>query len=356
MSNKDVFEELREYGDKLGSVLESLHKATNSDKDTAASPREIVFQDNKLTLYHYLPTTTVKKNAPPMLIVYALVNRPTILDLQQGQSAIEKMLDNGLDVYLIDWGYPDRSDSDLDLNDYVNRQIHQCVEAVSEKHQQDAITLLGVCQGGVLSLCYSSLHPEKVKNLVLMVTPIDFQTKDDCLSHWVKNIDVDLMVDTLGNIPGSMLSNTFLSMKPFQLQMKKYLDLVEGIDETDARHEKVANFMSMEEWIFDSPDQSGEMFRSFIKSCYQQNKLIKGELEIEGQKVDLTRLKMPILNVYAKQDHLVPPAASKALKGVVKSEGYEEMPVPGGHIGIFVSKKSLNNLFPAISEWVKARS
>lgn len=370
MPNDKVFEELKEYGEKFGRVVQglseynSLHNTqenTKSDKEN--TPREVVFQDNKLSLYHYLPSSHQSKNTQknqtqiktPVLIVYALVNRPTILDLEEEHSAIAKMLQSGLDVYLIDWGYPERLDKDIDLNNYVNGQLDACVELICQSHSVNAINLLGVCQGGVLSLCYSCLHQDRIKNLVTMVTPVDFHTEDDMLSHWVKHVDIDLMVDTFGNIPGSMLSNTFLSLKPYQLQLKKYLDLINTIDKFENSEERISNFISMEQWIFDSPDQTGETFRHFIKSCYQQNQLIKGELEIGDKRIDLAELKISVLNVYAEQDHLVPPAASKALKKVIGSDDYQEMPVSGGHIGIFVSKKAVDTIFPAIAAWFGER-
>ena len=348
-------EVVKEYAGRLGSLLEGL-RSHESDFDAGRSAREVIFQENKLTLYHYHPLASSRNSiATPVLIVYALVNRPTILDLQKGHSAIATMLQSGLDVYLVDWGSPDEGDRHLGLDDYINGQMHRCIGEICDIHSLDCINLLGVCQGGVLALCYSTLHHECVKNLVLMVTPVDFHTKDDLLSQWVRHVDIDLMVDTLGNIPGGMLSHAFLALKPYQLQIQKYLDLVGSIKMHGDNLAKISNFIAMEEWIFDSPDQAGEAFRHFIQSCYQQNRLIRGELKIGGKCIELNRLEMPILNVYAQQDHLVPPDASRALKQVVGSNDYEEIVAPGGHIGVFVSQRSLGRVFPAISKWLQAR-
>jgi polyhydroxyalkanoate synthase len=352
---KEVNKTVKDYADRLGSLLDGL-RSHESDSAAGRSAREVIFQHNKLTLYHYLsPTSSQRCDATPVLIVYALVNRPTILDLQKGHSAIAKMLESGLDLYLVDWGYPDEEERFLGLDDYINGQLHRCIGEIRKAHSVDSINLLGVCQGGVLALCYSALHQEYVKNLVLMVTPVDFHTQHDTLSQWVRHVDIDLMVDTLGNIPGGMLSNAFLALRPYQLQIKKYLDLVDSMEKYGDNLKIISNFIAMEEWIFDTPDQAGETFRHFIKSCYQQNQLIKGELEIGGKCIDLKNLDIPILNIYAEQDHLVPPDASRALKRVVGGNDYEEMLAPGGHIGVFVTHRSLNRIFPAISEWIQAR-
>ena len=358
MKNEDTFDELRAYGKKFGHLMQGL-KHQDGISQEQYSKRKLVFEKDKLKLYHYVANVNkasekASKLNVPVLIVYALVNRPSILDLQQGHSAIAKMLESGLDVYLIDWGYPDASDKHLDLNYYINEQIGACVNFVCEKSSIKQVNLLGVCQGGVLSLCYSSLHPERIQNLVTMVTPIDFQTEADTLSNLVRYVDIDLMVNTLGNIPGDMLSNTFLSLRPYYLQLKKYLNLVDATDELDEKNkQRIAHFILMERWIFDSPSQAGEAFREFVKSCYQQNQLMKNTLKVGGRTIDLSTLSMPVLNIYANQDHLVPPASSRALEKLIPKKNYHEMVVEGGHIGIFVSPKLIQHIFPTIAEWLR---
>jgi polyhydroxyalkanoate synthase len=172
------------------------------------------------------------------------------------------------------------------------------------------------------------------------------------LSSWIQKVDVDLMVDTLGNIPGEMLNWTFLNLKPYQLMGQKYLGLVDMMEDKDV----LKNFLRMEKWIFDSPDQAGETFRQFMKDFFQQNKLIKGEVEIGGQSVKLANVTMPVLNIYADQDHLVPPDASKALANYVGSTDYEELSFNGGHIGIYVSGKAQKTIPPAIGSWLNERT
>jgi polyhydroxyalkanoate synthase len=231
------------------------------------------------------------------------------------------------------------------------------VDIVINISQQEKINLLGICQGGTFSLCYASLYPEKVKNLINMVTPVDFHTNEGLLNVWSgcnlgsQALDIDLMVDMLGNIPGNFLSLTFLMLKPFQLGVKKYVDLIEIFDSED----KLINFLTMEKWVFDSPDQAGETFRQFVKDFYQKNKLIKGELGIGKKQVDLGKINMPVLNIYAQHDHLVPPASSIALEKYVSSLDYKFLSFPVGHIGMFVSSKVQNSLTPKIAEWLKNR-
>ncbi|MCC5663876.1 class III poly(R)-hydroxyalkanoic acid synthase subunit PhaC [Nostoc sp. CHAB 5784] len=290
-------------------------------------------------------------------IVYALVNRPYIVDLQEGRSLVANLLKLGLDVYLIDWGYPNQDDRWLTIDKYINGYINNCVDVIRDRHNLEQINLLGICQGGTFSLCYSSLYLEKVKNLITMVTPVDFHINEGLLNVWsgsslgTQALDVDLLVDTLGNIPGNFLNFVFVMLKPFQLGVKKYIDLLEIVEYED----KLLNFLRMEKWIFDSPDQARETFRQFIKDFYQENKLIKGKIEIGNKLVDLGNIPIPILNIYAEQDHLVLPASSLALEKYVGSVDYTVRSFSVGHIGMYVSSKVQKDLPRTIADWLKAR-
>jgi polyhydroxyalkanoate synthase len=341
--------EMLDFGRKLSKGVENLLNA--KPIDTGVSPKDPVHKEDKLVLYRYRAPANAPRKPIPLLIVYALVNRPYMTDIQEDRSTIKGLLATGQDVYLIDWGYPDQADRALTLDDYVNGYIDRCVDHICHAHDVPHINILGICQGGALSLCYTALHGSKVKNLVTMVTPVDFQTPKDMLSAWVQNLDVDMLVDTMGNVPGELLNWTFLSLKPFSLTGQKYINMVDLLDDES----KVQNFLRMEKWIFDSPDQAGETFRQFVRDFYQKNKLITGGLTIGEHAVDLKAVACPLLNIYALQDHLVPPAASQALKDKTSSPDYTELAFPGGHIGIYVSGKAQKEVTPAIGKWLNER-
>ena len=343
-------QEMLDYSQKLSEGMQNL---LNADEiDTGVTPKDAVLREDKLVLYRYQRPAEVVTQPVPLLVVYALVNRPYMTDLQEDRSTIKGLLATGQDVYLIDWGYPDQADRALTLDDYINGYIDRCVDYLRETHGVDKINILGICQGGTFGLCYTALHPEKVKNLVTMVTPVDFKTPDNLLSSWVQNIDIDLAVDTMGNIPGELLNWTFLSLKPFSLTGQKYVNMVDLLDDED----KIKNFLRMEKWIFDSPDQAGEAFRQFIKDFYQRNGLVDGGITIGEREVDLKAVTCPVLNIYAMQDHLVPPDGSKALNGLTGSTDYTEHAFPGGHIGIYVSGKAQKEVTPTIGNWLNERS
>ena len=356
MRLEDATHNYVELSKKLLKGIENLSQLREDSIQIGATEKEAVYQEDKVVLYHFQPKVP-QPLATPVLIVYALVNRPYMVDLEEGKSLVANLLAQGLDVYLIDWGYPTRSDRWLTLDDYINGYIDNCVDFLRQHYGLDKINLLGICQGGTFSLCYASLHPEKVQNLIVMVAPVDFEQPNSLLNArggctlGADALDVDLMVDALGNIPGDFLNLEFIMLKPRELSIQKYLDFPEIMDKED----KLVNFLRMEKWIFDSPDQAGEAYRQFLKDFYQGNKLIKGEVRLSGKRVELRNLQMPILNLYADKDHLVPPASSLALEQYIRTNDYTARSFPVGHIGMYVSGKVQRDLPPVIANWLKER-
>lgn len=347
MDPAQALEEVTRFGRRLAEGMQALSGL--GEVQVGCTARDAVHAEDQLVLYRFRPMAP-DAGLPPVLICYALVNRPWMVDLQEDRSLVRGLLERGLDVYLIDWGYPDGADRFLGLDDYVNGYLDRCVDQVRRASGREAVNLLGVCQGGTFSLCYTALHPEKVHNLVTMVTPVDFQTPENLLSKWARDLDVDRMVEVLGNVPGELLNATFLSLMPFRLTGQKYVALADIVD--DPR--QLENFLRMEKWIFDSPDQAGEAFRQFIKWLFQENRLIRGTLELGGRRVDLGAIRCPVYNIYATQDHLVPPSASIPLQGLLGSDDYDSLAFKGGHIGIYVSGRA-RQVPQAIADWLGAR-
>ena len=351
--NHEPAEEAKILYEKLLAGMESLQKLDEDDIQFGPTPKTEVFRNDHVVLYRY-ESTAERTVTTPLLIVYALVNRPYMVDLQEDRSLVRALLERGVDVYLIDWGYPGPTERWLTLDDYVNDYIDSCVDHICAAHGLSQINVLGICQGGTLSLCYTALHQEKVKNLTTMVVPVDFDipatNETGLLNSWTKGLDVDRMVDALGNVPGDLMNFGYLMLRPFQLNVGKYLGLMNVLDD----EAKLINFLRMEKWIFDSPDQAGEAFRQFIRDFYQQNKLVKGEVRLGDRVVELKNIMCPVLNIYAEQDHLVPPASSKALGTVIGSTDYTVAGFATGHIGMYVSGKVQRTLPPTIADWLKS--
>ncbi|MGA2401191.1 MAG: class III poly(R)-hydroxyalkanoic acid synthase subunit PhaC [Syntrophobacteraceae bacterium] len=320
------------------------------ETDIATTPCEVVYQEDRVKLKHYLPLAEARVKTP-LLMVYALINRETMLDLQPGRSVVENVLKEGIDLYMIDWGYPTRKDRYQSIDDHVNGYLDNIVDFIRERHGVPKVNLMGICMGGSFCIMYSALHPEKVKNLITTVTPSSFDTDKGLLNIWVKALDPDLVVEAYGNMPGDLLNLGFLLLNPARLMLDKYI----GYFENAGDKVFVQNFIRMEKWIFDSPDVPGEVFRQFIKDCFQENLLIQSKMELGGKRVDLQNLTMPLLNIYGRFDHLVPPENCDLLTSTVGSKDTEDLCLDTGHIGIYVSAKCQKELAPKIARWLLER-
>jgi polyhydroxyalkanoate synthase len=341
---------VREYADmatKLAKGYETLQNI--SEIDVATTPKELVWKQDKVQIFRYSRNSEASIKTP-VLVSYALVNRQDMMDIQPDRSYIKNLLDLGLDIYMLDWGYPTAADKFLTMDDYVNGYLNEAVDFVRESTGNEKINLMGVCQGGTLATIYSAIYPQKVKNLITLVTPVDFSTNDGLLFRWAKDMNIDKIVDTYGNVPGDFLNSGFAQLKP----MSKSAKFISAINLMD-NEEKILNFLRMEKWIADSPDQAGECYRQFMKDLYQENKLAKGTLQVGEHTVNLKNVTMPLLNIYAEEDNLVPPAATTPLNDLVGSADKTLYNFKGGHIGVFVGSRSQKELAPAVAKWLKNR-
>lgn len=353
-SGADALQTMADVHTKLMRSLSALQDVKGVEVGT--SDKECVWEDGHVRLYHFThKAQKIEEQKPkrvriPVLIVYALVNRPYMLDLQPDRSLVQQLLANGLDVYMIDWGYPTRFEHHLTLDDYVSGFIDDCANVVRKQAGLQKINLLGVCQGGTFATIYAALFPKKVQNLITIATPIDFSVKDGLLFQWAKDLNVNTVVDSYGVVPPDFLNAGFVMLKPFA-RLQKYMGAFQTLDDD----KKFLNFLRMEQWIFDSPGQPGECYRQFITDLYQENKLIKGTLRLGKKNVHLKNITMPLINIFASDDHIVPHSATKALNKFVGTKDNILYEIPGGHIGIFVGSKAQKELAPAIAAWLSER-
>lgn len=346
---KSIEKEVGEFPQKVFRATEVL--AGNPDYRVAKTPADVVYTEDKMKLLHYNPRLEKKKiHKTPVLIVYALINRYIMLDLEPGRSFIQNLLNEGLDVYLIDWGYPTGADRYLDLDDYINYYMDTAVDWIRSETKTRKINLMGVCMGGTFSVIYAALHPKKVKNLIALATPTQFDIDDAGLFLWAREFDVDKAVAELGNLPGDLANILYLLVTPVATATK-YIQFLEGIENPKF----VSTFLRMEKWIFDSPDMAGEVFREWIRDFLQQNLLIQNRLILGGQKVDLRKIKCPLLNVFGKNDYLAPPSTAKPLSRAVGSKDVTTIGIDTGHVGIFVGGRSYKTISPKIAKWIKER-
>ena len=321
--------------------------------DVGQTPSEVVYEENKLELLHY-ESRTEEQNEVPILIVYALINKPYILDLQPDRSVIRRLLDAGHDVYMIDWNEPSRLDQNLGLHDYINRYIDNCVDEVANRSGQEKINLLGYCMGGTMSAIYSALKPEKVNALGLMAAGLCFDRTGGILEEWGSDeyYNPQDLVDAYGNVPAELLDDGFALMDPIDNYLSKYITLYENL-ESDGF---VQNFSRMERWLDEGIDLAGQAYVEFLQKIYQNNELYNNELEINGERVDVGNIDMPVIQIIGEYDHLIPPEASKPFNDIVGSDDVTTIEYPTGHIGMSVSSSSHEDVWPKVCDWFWDRS
>jgi polyhydroxyalkanoate synthase len=275
-----------------------------------------------------------------------------MLNLQDDRSVVKSLLEAGNDVYMIDWGYPTAEDKFMTMDDHINWYMDECVEYIRKATGAKKVNLMGICQGGTFSTIYTACHQEKVNSLITLVTPIDFETNDGLLFKWGKDLKIDSMIDHYGVVPADVMNFSYLILKPLTLSFDKYVKMVPKMHD----RKFLENYMRMERWTFDSPDQEGETLRQFIKDLYQGNKLVKGELVVGDYTVNLKNITCPVLMACGDADHLVPLAASEKFVEYVGSDDATYMHFKTGHIGMFTSSRSQKEIIPNITEWLAKRA
>ncbi len=331
---------------------------TIANIDVGETPSEVVYSENKLELLHYdaeaAGIEVDETHDVPILIVYALINRPYILDLQPNRSVVRRLLENGFDVYLIDWHEPSQLDAGLTLEDYVDRYIDNCTDVVLDRSDRDDLNLLGYCMGGTMAAMYATLHPDKVKNLGLMAASLCFDATGGVLEQWGSEeyYSPATVAETFGTIPAEFFDIGFALMDPVQNTVTKYANLFDHLEDEDF----VENFARMEHWLSDGIDMAGATYQQFLEDIYQDNQLYQNEMYLGDQHVDITNLDMPVLQIVAHYDHLVPPEASKPFTEVIPSEDTTIIEGQTGHIGLSVSSRSHDELWPEVCAWFADRS
>lgn len=315
------------------------------------TPREVVYRENKTCLYRYhSPANEVKP--VPVLIVYALINRLYILDLYPGRSFVQHLLGEGLSVYAVDWGTAGEEDRSIPLDYYIDGYLDRMVKKVMALSGEPQISLFGYCIGGTLAAIYAALHPERVKNLVLLASPINFAEA----GYFKRVVDkehfpLDTLVDAFGNIPPWFMQAGFKLLNPIG-------DLVKSYNFIKHMHDDgfLENFFAVETWVNDNVPFPGEAYRKFIRELYQENLLYKGRLKIDGRKVDLNKITASHLTVAAREDTIVPPRSATCMRKLISSQDNEILTLPGGHVGVIIGSRALRTTWPRITDWLLERS
>ena len=345
--------ELRQIEENTRTLL----RVSTSRARVAQTPKQVIWTLNKARLYRYIPVVPAEqRHKVPLLLVFALMNRPYILDLRPGNSFVEYMVKQGYDVYLLDWGAPGPEDKGLKFDDYVLDYLTRAIRKLKAVSGSDELSVLGWCIGAILTTIYAALRPDDgLKNLLLLTAPLDFTDKTaGGFVRWVNDqyFDPDKIIDAFGNMPGEMIDYGAKALKPVENYIGSYLTLWDNLDNPRI----VESWHAMNTWVTDLIPMAGATYKQLIQELYRENRLIEGRMLIRGERVDLSRIKASLLNVIALADHISPPCQSESIMTKVSSKDQLLLKVKGGHIGMMAGSGALKYTWPHIDSWLAARS
>jgi polyhydroxyalkanoate synthase len=336
---------------------QTFNRLLTTDAAIAQTPKQPIWALNKAKLYRYTPVVPIEERHPvPLLLVFAIMNRPYVLDLRPGHSFVEYMLSKGYDLYLLDWGIPGPEDKELRFDDYALEYLPRVIRKMKSVSGTNEFSMLGWCLGALITTIYASLRADDgLRNLILLTAPLDFSDKtSNGFSRWTSDpsFKPESIVEAFGNVPGEMIDSGAKLLKPVENFIGTYTMLWDNIDNptrTEAWH-------AMNTWVRDIIPMAGAAYQQLINEFYKNNKLIEGTLDIRGERVKLSNLTANLFNVIAESDHITPPCQSEGVMDLIGSEDKELLRVRGGHIGIMAGSGAEKNTWPHIDEWLAARS
>jgi polyhydroxyalkanoate synthase len=323
--------------------------ATAREAPVGLTPSEVVWRKNKARLLRYTRTTRATRRTPVFLCL-PLINRAYILDLRPGASFVEYLLAQGHDVFLLDWGIWGPEDRGIDITVLVTRYIPRALREAA-RLAGTPVTLLGYCIGGVLATCYLALYPEDpVKNFVLFTSPIDFADAGK-FGKWTARgvFPIEKLCQTFDTVPGELVGLGANLLNPASSYLGTYLQLIEKMREPGF---DPSGWQSMYRWVNEGTPFPSAAYYQWITEFYQDNKLARDRLEMDGRPVRLRAITVPILNVAATADTIAPRPTTAAILGKVSSTDREELLMNGGHVGIVVGRAAKQDLWPKVGSWL----
>ena len=343
---------------RMEERLRTLVRVTTSKSaNVAQTPKQTIWTLNKAKLYRYAPVVPAsERKAIPLLLVFAIMNRPYVLDLRPGNSFVEYMVGKGYDVYLLDWGSPGPEDAGITFDDYALEYLPRAIRKVKAASGSDEFSLLGWCLGALISTLYASLRPDDgLRNLILLTAPLDFTDKQ--AGGFLRQVndagfDAGKLTAAFGNMPGELIDYGAKALKPVENYVGNYLTLWDKLDEPRI----VESWHAMNTWVNDLIPMAGGAFRQLIKEFYRENRLVEGTLKIRGEAARLQQVRANLLNLIAQADHITPPCQSAGVMDQFGSADKTLLTFPGGHIGMMAGSGAQKRVWPQIDGWLAGRS
>ncbi|RXJ00010.1 alpha/beta fold hydrolase [Anaerobacillus alkaliphilus] len=313
------------------------------------TPKTAIWKKNKAVVWYY--PAKERKFEVPLFLIYSLVSKPYILDLSHNSSMIQAFTKNGYDVYLLDFGVAGYEDKDLTLDDYISKYIKKAVQHTLRHSKANEITVVGYCLGGTLATIYAAVADEPIKNLILFVTPVDFQQLP-LTASWRNMLKeergtIEKIIDHYGIIPPTFIDKG-IKLATSPLPIKPYLALLEHADNT----QYVDRWKRFQKWTSDHVPFVGATLKQLIFDLALDNKLVNNELLINKTRVNLKNINANLLVVSTTDDDLVPEELTVSIMELVSSRDKTYQLEKGGHATLAIKGR----LPKSLDDWLSERS
>jgi len=323
--------------------------ATRAKPPVGTTPHDVVFAENKWRLLHYRSDSV--KHARPLLMVPSLINRHYVLDLLPGKSFAQWMVQQGWDVYCIDWGTPGPEDRYVTFDDVCDHTIGRAIRKSAKLAGADKVHLLGYCLGGTLTTIHAAVHQEHIASMCALAAPVRFDC-EGLLESWTRTptFDVRAIVNATGNVPWQLMQTAFHMLRP-TLNLSKTVHMIDRAWDD----EFLDGFLALETWGNDNVSFPGECYVRYIEELYQRDALRKGTFTLSGKPARLENVTCPLQVISFEHDNIVPKEAASALVDLAGSKVKEHVHLPGGHVGAVVSRSASKRLWPVIDAFFAAQ-
>lgn len=284
---------------------------------------------------------------PVLILPPQAGHHSSIADYDHGQSLVEAALNEHASVYATEWPGATCERRNETIDDFIVA-TNNCVDTVLTQTGADSLTLVGLCQGGWQSAIYAALYPEEVNHLVLAAAPIDFLAGNGKIQTYAESLPLAfyeyLVALGGGNMPGEFMLTSFKMLNACDRYIKDPLDVFEHID--DERYmQRYRKFRNWYEWTQDLP---GGFYLQAVRELFKENRLIKGELEILGQRVDPSRITCPLTLIAGDKDDITVPPQLFNAEHYFGSKDIVKMMAPAGHVGVFMAGEVVKKFWPRI--------
>lgn len=294
-------------------------------------------------------------DGPAVLLVPAPIKRSYIWDLAPEISVVRRWMQQGYQVYQAEWTPVPDDEDDFGLDDYGERLLAACQQAIERDSGKPRLTIAGHSLGGILAAIYSCLHPDRVDATILLESPLHFEKKSCCFTPLIDStLDARPIADAFRQVPGVFLNMMSAIAEPHAFQWERMMDRYLSF----ANPQLLATHMRVERWTHDEFALPGRLFTELVEQLYRNDEFMQGKLAIGAHRIGPQDLRAPLVSVIDPRSKVIPEAALRPFHEAAASERklllhYEgDIGVNLQHVGVLVGNSAHARIWPAIFDWL----